>query len=176
MKMIFLLAFLLLLATATPALTAGKSSPACRPGTVAGPSETESNILLAINRIRAKHGLAQLKHSDRLEIIAREQSRDMANSGILSHRDCGGHDLGTRIAAARVKEWRVIGENVGRSLGYRDNAETIVSVWMASEPHRNNILSGDFNVTGIGTALAEDGTLYATQVFMGASEASPDAK
>ena len=175
MKNVFLCALLLLLVTATPALAAGKGSPAGRPGTVAGPTEADGKILLAINRIRVKYGLAQLKYSDKLGNIARAQSRDMAKSGILGHRDSGGHDLGSRIAAAEVKGWRIIGENVARSFGHPDNAETIVSVWMESEPHRKNILSGDFNFTGIGTALAEDGTLFATQVFMGASGSSPDA-
>jgi uncharacterized protein YkwD len=99
----------------------------------------------------------------------------MARSGKLGHTDSGGHGLGARIAAAGVKGWRIIGENVGRSFGNRDNAEAIVSVWMESEPHRKNILSGDFNVTGIGTAVAEDGTLFATQVFMGATGTSSDA-
>lgn len=176
MKIILLPALLLLIATATPAHTAGKGTPSAKPVTAAGTTETEKNILMAINRIRAEHGLAQLKHSDRLGKLARAQSWDMAKSGKLGHTDSGGHDLGARIAANGVKGWRIIGENVARSCGHRDNAETIVSIWMESTPHRKNILSGDFNVTGIGTAVAKDGTLFATQVFMGASEASPDSR
>ena len=176
MKIIILPLLLLLLVTALPSLAGCKSTPSVKPVTAAGPTESEKNILMAINRIRAEHGLAQLKHSDRLEKLARAQSRDMAKSGKLGHTDSSGHDLGARIAADGVKGWRIIGENVARSLGHRDNAKIIVSIWMESAPHRKNILSGDFNVTGIGTAVAKDGTLFATQVFMGVSGASPDSR
>jgi uncharacterized protein YkwD len=78
--------------------------------------------------------------------------------------------LGSRIEKAKVKGWRTLGENVGRSMGYRNNADVLISGWMQSKPHRKNILSADFNLTGIGTAESADGTLYATQVFMGSDD------
>lgn len=93
----------------------------------------------------------------------------MAKSGYLGHGHSG-NDFKTRIEKARLKGWREVGENVGRSLGYRNNSATIISGWMGSKHHRENILSVGFNMTGIGAALAKDGTLYATQVFMGADD------
>lgn len=142
----------------------------------AAPSESEVFLFTAINRIRSRHGLAPLRQSDRLARIARAHSRDMAQRGVLGHTDGAGRDIEARITAAGIKGWRMIGENVGRSFGRRDNALVMLSIWMESGPHRRNILSRDFDQTGIGTATADDGTLYATQVFMGSTETPPDAR
>jgi len=140
----------------------------------AGLEETEAYLHQSINRIRGQHGLPSLKDSPTLRQIARDHSRYMARSGYLGHGNGGGRDFRSRIERAKVKGWRVVGENVGRSFGYRNNADEIVSGWMESEPHRKNILSRKFDTTGIGTALAEDGTLYATQVFLGSADHTSD--
>jgi uncharacterized protein YkwD len=131
---------------------------------------TESYIHESINRIRKEYHLPPLKAVPALQQIARDHSRYMAESGYLGHGQGGGTDFRSRIEKARLKGWREVGENVGRSQGYRNNADIIISGWMKSKPHRGNILSAGFNMTGIGTAEAEDGTLYATQVFMGSDD------
>ncbi len=142
----------------------------------AAPTETEAYLHDSINRIRKEHRLPALKASAALRKVARDHSRYMAKSGYLGHGNGGGRDFRSRIEKAEVKGWRTLGENVGRSFGYRNNAEVIVSGWMESEPHRNNILSENFDMTGIGTAMAEDGTLYATQIFMGSADHGPETK
>lgn len=134
----------------------------------------EPYILESINRIRKEHHLPILTVSPALQKIARDHSRFMAKSSYLGHGHSG-NDFKTRIEKARLKGWREVGENVGRSLGYPNNSATIISGWMQSKPHRENILSAGFNMTGIGTALAADGTLYATQVFMGSDERQKDS-
>jgi len=133
------------------------------------PVSAETYILESINRIRQEHHLPLLTVSPALQKIARDHSRFMAKSGYLGHGHSG-NDFKTRIEKARLKGWREVGENVGRSQGYPNNSATIISGWMESKHHRENILSAGFNITGIGAALAEDGTLYATQVFMGADD------
>jgi len=133
------------------------------------PAAAEPYILESINRIRKEHHLPILTVSPALQNIARDHSRYMAKSSYLGHGR-GGNDFETRIEKARLKGWREVGENVGRSMGYPNNSATIISGWMQSKHHRENILSAGFNKTGIGTALADDGTLYATQVFMGTDE------
>jgi len=132
-------------------------------------SSAEPYILESINRIRKAHHLPLLTVSPTLQKIARDHSRYMAKSGYLGHGQSG-NDFKTRIEKARLKGWREVGENVGRSQGYRNNSATIISGWMESKYHRENILSAGFNMTGIGTSLADDGTLYATQVFMGSDD------
>ncbi len=129
-------------------------------------TSAEPYILESINRIRREYHLPILTISPSLQLIARNHSRYMAKYGYLGHEQSG-LDFKTRIEKAHLKGWREIGENVGRSRGYRNNADTIVSGWMESKHHRENILTAGFDMTGIGTARADDGTLYATQVFMG---------
>lgn len=172
----FILSLFLLLLTVTPAITSEKGTAPVRPGNFAAPAETEAYLLAAVNRIRAENGLPSLRKSEKLTDISRALSRDLARSGALSHTDSKGRDLGARIAASRIKGWRLIGENVGRSTGFRNDAEAIVSSWMKSPPHRKNILTRDYDYTGIGTARAKDGTLYAAQLFLGSTGASPDAR
>lgn len=137
-------------------------------------SAAESYIHESINQIRKKYHLPPLKTVPALQQFARDHSRYMAKSGYLGHSESGGIDFRSRIEKARLKGWRIVGENVGRSQGYRNNADTIISGWMESKPHRENILTAGFTMTGIGTAEAKDGTLYATQVFMGSDDQNRD--
>lgn len=171
-----LLVPLILLLLAASAAASEKGAAPVREENLGGPSATADYLLAAINRIRAEHGLPMLRKSEKLATIARALSRDLAGSGVLGHTDSKGRDLGARIGAAGVKGWRLIGENVGRSSGYRNNADAVVSSWMGSAPHRKNILTRDFDYTGIGTATGKDGTLYAAQLFMGSTGGSPDTK
>ncbi|MGA7826178.1 MAG: CAP domain-containing protein [Geobacteraceae bacterium] len=158
-----LLALLLFL----PGISLARENPSERISDVS--ASVEPYILASINRIRAEHHLTPLTVSPALQQFARDHSRYMAKSGYLGHGQ-NGMDFKARVVKARLKGWREIGENVGRSQGYRNNAETIISGWMESRPHRENILTAGFNMTGIGTAQAADGTLYATQVFMGSDD------
>jgi uncharacterized protein YkwD len=141
-----------------------------RCGVNRGSSAAEAHIHESINQIRKEYHLPPLISVPALQQFARDHSRFMAKSGYLGHSEGGGMEFRSRIEKAGLKGWRVVGENVGRSQGYRNNADTIISGWMVSKPHRENILTAGFTMTGIGTAEAEDGTLYATQVFMGSDD------
>ncbi len=135
-----------------------------------GIGATELYVAEKINRIRADRGLAPLRVAGKLRTAARRQSADMAANNFLAHVDSQGNDLQVRLARAGATEWSTIGENVGQSMGYRNNSDVIIEGWMKSPHHRDNILSGDYDSTGIGAAVAPDGTLYLTQVFMGSGE------
>lgn len=143
---------------------------------VSAPTSVESYIHTLINRIRIENHLPILKMSSPLQRLAREHSRYMAENGYLGHGKDDGRDFRSRIEKSKIKGWRTVGENVGRSFGYQDNAKTIVAGWMESWPHRKNILSRDYDTTGIGTAVDESGTLYATQIFLGSSESHAGLK
>lgn len=135
-----------------------------------GRAATEIYVAEKINGIRADHGLAPLRVTGKLRTAARRQSADMAANDFLAHVDSQGNDLQVRLARTGATEWRTIGENVGQSMGYRNNSDVIIAGWMKSPHHRDNILSGDYDSTGIGAAIAADGTLYLTQVFMGSAK------
>lgn len=144
--------------------------------TSSAPTTVESYIHTLINQIRIENHLPVLKMSSSLQRLAREHSRYMAENAYLGHGKDDGRDFKSRIEKSKIKGWRAVGENVGRSYGYRDNAQTIVAGWMESRPHRKNILSQDYDTTGIGTAVDENGTLYATQIFLGSSNSHAGLK
>lgn len=62
--------------------------------------------------------------------------------------------------------WLGIGENIATMRGYDDPAAVAVENWMRSTSHKRNILNGQFQLSAIGAAVAEDGTIYFAQVFI----------
>lgn len=133
-------------------------------------TEMETRMFNQINRERQKSGLGSLQHSARLQELARSQSRDMAQHHYLAHVDSQGRDLQARFAAARLENWRTIGENVARSMGYDHNDEVMVKGWLNSKHHRDNIMNGEYEATGMGVIQGADGIYYATQIFMRAAK------
>jgi uncharacterized protein YkwD len=69
--------------------------------------------------------------------------------------------LKSRLAAVSY-EVRAAGENIAE--GQRDAAE-VMSSWMRSRGHRDNILSSEFTEIGTGVAVGRNGRLYWAQVF-----------
>lgn len=56
------------------------------------------------------------------------------------------------------------GENVAYNYNYDDPVQVSIEGWMESPGHKKNIL-GDFEETGVGIAISEDGKFYITQLF-----------
>ncbi|MEA5113403.1 MAG: CAP domain-containing protein [Geobacteraceae bacterium] len=159
--------FSILLITIFPAMQSGAATAAQAPVSAGSRiATTENYVAQKINEIRADHGLAPLGISGKLRTAARRQSTDMAANNFLAHVDSQGNDLRARLAKVGATGWSTVGENVGQSMGYRNNSDVIIEGWMKSPHHRDNILNGSFVSTGIGAAVAPDGTLYLTQVFM----------
>ena len=71
--------------------------------------------------------------------------------------------------AARIPGLRPAGENVAYITGCAPSSDrVIVRMWMASVPHRRNILSPSFRMIGAGTALrGRCGATFATTEFAG---------
>jgi uncharacterized protein YkwD len=91
---------------------------------------------------------------------ARGHTAGMVELGELFHSTSG-------ELTSYASDWELLGENVGRG----PSVEAIHQAFMESESHRANVL-GDFDRMGVGIARADDGTLFATVVFM---RRSPDA-
>jgi uncharacterized protein YkwD len=81
----------------------------------------------------------------------------------MTHTGSDGSNAGTRIARAgfAAGAW---GENVAAGYG---SAASVVTGWMGSTGHRENILNGAFTQIGVGYALGSDGTPYWTMVLAG---------
>jgi len=122
----------------------------------------ENEVIRLVNIERSKAGLQQLKTNWQLSRVARYKSADMANKGYFAHNSPTYgtpfqmmESFGLRFSAA--------GENI--AYGQRTPAE-VMSDWMNSPGHRNNILSRSFTEIGVGLAKNKNGVCYWTQQFM----------
>lgn len=111
-------------------------------------------VLCLINRERARAGLEPLQPNGRLTAAAQRYAQRMVAEGFFSDTSPSGETLLARAAAAG---WRppagdgyYLGENIAWGTGGDSTAEAIVAAWMASPPHRANILNPRYRQTGVG--------------------------
>jgi uncharacterized protein YkwD len=90
-----------------------------------------------------------------LSRYARKHSQDMADAGGIFHTD----DLAAKL---KGKDWSAGGENVGMA----SNLPDLEAVFMASTPHRQNILNREFDHVAIGV-VESDGNFWVTVIFYG---------
>jgi len=134
---------------------------------LASVSNVETALLERVNRERAKAGREPLKLSARLAVIARGHSYDMAIRNYFAHESPEGGGPGDRIRGVGLT-YEQVAENIYME-GFPDPSEMpdrAVKAWMASPPHRENMLSANFRETGIGVARSSDGKTYVTQDFL----------
>ena len=117
-----------------------------------------------MNEIRRGRGLPVLRVDSRLGEIARAHSRDMARRGFFSHVTPEGRQPADRVLEQGLVFSR-FAENIQKSRGVPDPVSAAVESWMASPGHRRAILEPEYERTGVGVALADDGVLYFTQIF-----------
>jgi uncharacterized protein YkwD len=137
------------------------------PEEMAGVSEPEAEIIKQVNAERTRRGLKPLKFSPRLAVVARGHSYDMAIRHYRAHNSPEGSTPADRIRGVGV-EFGAVAENI-----YVDDYHKLESLgertlkgWLDSPEHRANLLSPDFEETGIGIARSNDGLTYVTQDFV----------
>jgi len=120
----------------------------------------EAKIVALTNDARVKNGCGKVYTNSKLTAAARAHSADMAKYNYFSHT---GRDGSTFVVRAqRAGYSAAIGENI--AWGYRVPADVMTS-WMNSTVHRNNILNCKAKAIGVGLARKTDGTPYWTQLF-----------
>jgi uncharacterized protein YkwD len=116
-----------------------------------------------MNAVRAAHGLPPLRLDRRLTRAARSHTADMFRHGFFSHGR-----VGPRLRAFHVRAQRV-GENLAWGSGSFASVDSIVGRWLASPPHRANLLRPGFRRVGIGaltgTFAGYGGSLVVTADF-----------
>jgi uncharacterized protein YkwD len=108
-----------------------------------------------INDDRANKDRAALKLDLELSRYAKKHSQDMADAGELFHTN----DLAAKL---KGKSWSIGGENVGISPSLPD----LEDMFMASTPHRRNILNREFDHFAVGV-VESDGNFWVTVIFYG---------
>ncbi|MCX8178254.1 MAG: CAP domain-containing protein [Candidatus Aenigmarchaeota archaeon] len=147
--------------------------------------ELEKEVHRLVNFQRTKNGLSPLVWDDKIAIIAREHSQDMAENNFFSHYNLRGEgptERGERHGYLCRKDYGSyytygLAENIaqtpiysnvvgcGSTTNLKSLAECIVNSWMSSSGHRENILTNTYTKTGIGIAYSNDNKAYSTQNF-----------
>src|SRR5438309_11760956 len=122
------------------------------PVAAAADSGTEGQFVSDTNSARASHGLARYSVAGDMVSVARRWAAHMAAHHELAHNPS---------FTSQVCCWSHVGENVGVG----PSVSAIQRAFMASSPHRANILNSDYTQVGIGTARGTDGKLYVDELF-----------
>ncbi len=76
--------------------------------------------------------------------VALNHSMDMANNDFLSHKGSNGSSVEKRVKEVGYV-WRSVGENIS---GGRETSEQVVSAWLNSVDHCDNIMNPSFTEIG----------------------------
>jgi uncharacterized protein YkwD len=107
-------------------------------------SASETALLNEINVVRAEHGLQALVFDARLTRAARAHTAAMTSSGAFAHGAF--HTRMVRFGARGP----LLGENLAWGVGSYGTPHRIVQNWLASPPHRANLLRPGFSRVGLG--------------------------
>ena len=138
---------------AASALAAAAPASASNTGgrTIQSANVLEGGVLVEINNVRAKHGLAPVKASTKLRAAADAHSNAMGRFGFFAHESRDGSAFWKRVERFYGPKgfalWSV-GENLLWSSGELDPATTL-EMWMASPKHRANILTPRWREVGL---------------------------
>jgi uncharacterized protein YkwD len=113
-------------------------------------------VFCLMNAMRANAGLPALKLQDQLASASVEHSQDMVTNKYFAHDSLDGRDVVARLKnityIPKSGEW-VVGENLAWGAGTLATPKALVNAWMNSPPHRENLLSGDFQEVGMGVVF-----------------------
>lgn len=126
----------------------------------------ERQVFDLINQKRKEFGLQPLVWNENTARVARMHSENMAQYHFFGHRGLDGKAVDGRADSIGLKKWRVIGENIASLRGYKKPLDQVITCWMNSPGHRENLLREKWRESGVGVAVASDGTYYFTQVFL----------
>ena len=149
---------LLLLLTVSAVALAGPAAGSR--ATATRQARLDGSLLVQMNALRARHGLRPLRLSMPLNAAAEDHSLEMARDGYFEHESADGTAFWKRVEryypAAGYRSW-VVGENlVWQSPDL--SAPEAMKLWMASAPHRANLLDRDWREVGISALRVESGS------------------
>jgi uncharacterized protein YkwD len=113
----------------------------------------EDSIACLINQERASYGAAPVQPDPSLREAALGHSDEMIQLGYFEHTSPAGVTFVERIQdtgyTRGARHWEV-GENLVWGTGPLSTPRSLVTSWMNSPPHRENLLNARFREIGIG--------------------------
>ncbi len=127
-------------------------------------SITINEVVSATNNERIKAGLPTLSYSEKLADAARRKADNMFSENYWAHNSPSGKSPWTWFKAVGYN-YLYAGENLAKDFGSTDR---MVSAWMASPTHRDNIVNAKYSEIGLavvpGTIEGKD-TVLVVQLF-----------
>ncbi|MFO0889512.1 MAG: CAP domain-containing protein [Isosphaeraceae bacterium] len=115
------------------------------------------------NYLRSENHLPPLVQDSRLSGAAQIHSQDMALLNTMAHTLPGTAAPGLTDRASIVHyRYTTLGENIAYN---QADASSVVASWMASPPHRQNMLGSSFTDIGVGLAWNSRGEPYYTMML-----------
>jgi uncharacterized protein YkwD len=114
-------------------------------------TEEETAFSTMVNDFRNRNGVRSLQLTERLSLLARRHSKQMADRNQLYHSNLR--------RTFRGFNYRMVGENVG----YGTSLDQLMNAFLDSPPHRRNLLSR-WNKTGVGV-YRNGARIWITQLF-----------
>ncbi len=116
----------------------------------------ESSIACLINEQRAAYGVGPVQPNGSLHDAALSHSTEMVREGYFEHTSPAGLTFVQRIEGTGymrgARSWEV-GENLVWGSGPLSTPRSLVTSWMNSPPHRENLLRGRFREIGIAAVV-----------------------
>lgn len=134
--------------TSKPETSAPSTKPS-QPSESTGATEQSkfaSEVVELVNKERANAGLKPLTVHDKLTTVAVDKAKDMSDNNYFSHTSPT-HGSPFDMMKAYGISFGYAGENIAK--GQRTPQEVMDS-WMNSQGHRENILSPNFTMIGVG--------------------------
>ncbi len=130
-------------------------------------TKSGTDLVLLMNRERAKLGLVPLRVDPDLMAIARDRANVMAANDVMSHTEPNGQNVFDRLTAAGIT-WYGAGEIIAWNHYPTEPLSVAESMyaWMHSPPHHDIIVSTDYNYVGFGAAVSATGLRYYAGVFV----------
>ena len=124
-------------------------------------NEYIAQVVEIVNEERRKVGLNPLAYDEQITYAATQRSYEMAEYQYFAHARPNGDSCFTVMDEYNVS-WRMVGENIAS--GYT-TPEQVMTGWMNSQGHKENILTSGYTKIGVGIAANSYGRLYWTQLF-----------
>ncbi|MBB3149028.1 uncharacterized protein YkwD [Phyllobacterium trifolii] len=121
------------------------------PGKVVGASAA---AISNVQAIRSANGLAGLSADPTLERAALQQAAYMASAGRMAHTTSWGRGFASRVRDNEIHG--LAAENIAMG---RMDMDQLFARWMASPPHRRNMLDPQFTRFGLAYAESTNGSV-----------------
>jgi uncharacterized protein YkwD len=116
----------------------------------------DAALLCLVNQVRRAHGLRPLRPNRELRGVAASQVSSMVRQNYFADIRPSGQTPLSLVAVTRYPvhaEQFAVAENIAWGTGSDATPAHIVAAWMASPPHREIMLGGEYRDIGVGVTL-----------------------